>query len=137
MAAIQVNLVAVLVCSFITFILGALWYSPLLFAKKWVELIGKTSEELKQGTNPMMYVMAFILGFMTNFSLAFVINLSKVTIFYDGALVGAMCWFGFAGATSYSSQVITAQRPPTIWSIDSGYNLVSFMISGAMLTLWK
>jgi len=137
MAAIQVNLVAVLVCSFITFALGALWYSPFLFAKKWVELIGKTSEELKQGANPMMYVMAFILGFMTNFSLAFVINLSKVTIFYDGALVGAMCWIGFAGATSYTNQVIFVQRPAALWSIDSGYNLVSFMISGAILTVWK
>ena len=137
MAAIQVNLVAVLVCSFITFILGALWYSPLLFGKKWAELIGKTSEELKQGSNQMTYFMAFVLGFMTNFTLAFVINLSKVAIFYDGALVGAMCWIGFAGATSYSSQVITAQRPPTMWSIDSGYNLVSFLLSGAILTLWK
>jgi hypothetical protein len=137
MAAIQVNLVAVLVCSFITFFLGALWYSPLLFAKKWVELIGKTSEELKQGTNPMMYVMAFILGFMTNFSLAFVINLSKVTIFYDGALVGAMCWIGFAGATSYTNQVIFVQRPASLWSIDSGYYLVSFLISGSILAVWK
>ena len=137
MAVIQVNLVAVLVGSFITFILGALWYSPLLFAKKWVELIGKTDEELKQGANPMMYVMAFILGFMTNFALAFVINLSKVTIFYDGALVGAMCWIGFAGATSYTNQVIFVQRPSALWSIDSGYNLVSFMISGTILTLWK
>ena len=137
MAAIQVNLAGVLVCSFITFILGALWYSPLLFGKKWMELIGKTSEELKQGSNPMTYVMAFVLGFMTNFSLAFVINLSKVTLVYDGALVGAMCWIGFAGATSYTSQVITAQRPPALWSLDSGCNLISFLISGAILTLWK
>lgn len=137
MAAIQVNLVAVLICSFITFFLGALWYSPLLFAKKWVELIGKTNEELKQGASAMNYVMAFVLGFMTNFSLAFVINLSKVTILYDGALVGAMCWIGFAGATSYNNQVIFVQRPATLWSIDSGYNLVSFVISGAILTLWK
>jgi len=137
MAALQVNLLAVLVCSIITFILGALWYSPLLFAKKWVELIGKTDEELKQGANAMTYVMAFVLGFMSNFSLAFVINLSKVAIFYDGALVGAMCWIGFAGATSYTNQVIFVQRPATLWSIDSGYNLVSFMISGAILAIWK
>src|SRR3972149_2803979 len=130
MAAIQVNLMAVLVCSIVTFILGALWYSPLLFAKKWTELLGKTSEELKKGADPMMYVMAFILGFMTCFALAFVINLSKVSTFYDGALVGAMCWIGFAGATSYSNQVIFVQRPVALWSIDSGYNLVSFMISG-------
>jgi hypothetical protein len=137
MAAIQVNLLAVLVCSLITFILGALWYSPLLFAKKWVELIGKTSEELKQGANPSLYIMAFILGFMTCFALAFVINLSKVSTFYDGALVGAMCWIGFAGATSYANQVIFVQRPSALWTIDSGYNLVSFLISGAILALWK
>jgi hypothetical protein len=137
MGAMQVNLIAVLVCSFITFILGALWYSPLMFAKKWVALLGKTSEEVKQGADLMMYLMAFVLGFMTCFALAFVVNLSKVSTFYDGALVGAMCWIGFAGATSYSSQVIFVQRPATLWSIDSGYNLVSFLISGAILAVWK
>lgn len=137
MAATHVNLVAVLVCSIITFVLGALWYSPLLFAKKWLGLIGKTSEELKQGANAMTYVMTFILGFMTNFSLAFVIILSNVTIFYDGALVGATCWIGFAGATSYNNQVVVVQRRAALWSIDAGCNLISFMISGAILTLWK
>ncbi len=137
MAGLNVNLVAVLVCSALVFILGALWYSPLLFAKKWMALLGKTPEELKQGSNPMMYVMAFITGFMSCFVIAFVVNLTKVTNPLDGALVGLMCWTGLTAAPTYNNQVNFVHQSATLWAIDSGYNLASFVIAGVVFVLWK
>jgi len=44
-----VNNLAVLVSGLVIFMLGGLWYSPLLFAKRWVALIGKSEAELKAG----------------------------------------------------------------------------------------
>ena len=137
MAAVHVNYLAILVCGVITFLLGGLWYSPLLFAKKWVALLGKTPEETQQASNPMMYVVAFIAGLITCYALANVVNFAGSSTLVDGALVGLMCWIGFAGATSYNSQVNFVQRPRALWAIDSGYNLVSFIITGAILAVWR
>lgn len=137
MAEIQVNYLAVLVCSVVTFLLGALWYSPLLFAKKWVALLGKTAEELKQASNPMMYVIGFITGVISCFAISCVVSAAGATTVVNGALIGILCWFGFAGATSYNNQVNFVGKPAGLWAIDSGYNLASFIIAGAILAVWK
>jgi hypothetical protein len=137
MASIQVNIIAVLVCAMISFLLGGLWYSPLLFAKKWVSLLGKTPEELMQASNPIMYGIAFLTGTVTCLAMAYVVQYAGASTLSTGAEIGVMCWFGFAGATSYNNQVNFVQKPRALWAIDSGYNLASFVISGAILAVWR
>jgi hypothetical protein len=54
----------------------------------------------------------------------------------DGALIGALCWVGFAGATSFGTALFSA-RSKALWMIDSGYNLVSFVVAGLILAAWR
>ena len=71
-----VNNVAVLVSGVVIFVLGGLWYSPVLFAKRWVALIGKTEEELKAsaGSMPTNYLLVFICGLVTAWVMALVVG---------------------------------------------------------------
>src|SRR6476661_10702362 len=71
-----VNNVHVLVSGVVIFMLGGLWYSPVLFAKRWVALIGKTEEELKAsaGSMPTNYLLVFICGLVTAWVLALVVG---------------------------------------------------------------
>ena len=48
MPAVQINYLAVLVAALATFFLGALWYSPILFAKAWMRAHDYTPEKLHQ-----------------------------------------------------------------------------------------
>jgi uncharacterized membrane protein len=137
MVDLQVNYLAVLVCAVVSFVLGGLWYSPLLFAKKWVALLGKTQEELQKASNPMMYVIGFITGLISCFAISCVVNAAGAATLVNGALIGFLCWLGFAGATSYNNQVNFVGKPRGLWAIDSGYNLASFIIAGAILAVWK
>src|SRR5260370_3344011 len=54
MPTANVNILAVFVAALVTFVLGAFWYSPLLFAKQWMQAQGYTPEKLetmkRQGT---------------------------------------------------------------------------------------
>jgi len=43
-----INYLAVLVATVVNFVLGGLWYSPLLFGKKWMALMNVTEEEIKK-----------------------------------------------------------------------------------------
>ncbi|MCH7763617.1 MAG: DUF1761 domain-containing protein [Candidatus Marinimicrobia bacterium] len=44
----SINYIAVLVSAVIFFIIGGLWYSPMLFAKPWMNAIGFSDEQLKK-----------------------------------------------------------------------------------------
>jgi len=100
-----VNNPAVLASGVVIFILGGIWYSPVLFAKRWVALIGKSEVELEVSAGSM-------------------------------PLDGALCWLRFAGATSYGTALFSGKRK-ALWLIDSGFNLVSFIVAGVILTLWR
>src|SRR2546428_11141128 len=47
MPAANVNVLAVIVAALATFVLGAVWYSPVLFAKQWMQAHGYTPEQLE------------------------------------------------------------------------------------------
>src|SRR5256885_16799024 len=48
MATANVNLLAVLVAAVLTIALGAVWYSPVLFAKQWMHAHGYTPEKVEE-----------------------------------------------------------------------------------------
>jgi hypothetical protein len=133
-----VNYIHVLVSAVAIFILGGLWYSPALFAKPWVRLIGKSEEALKSQPKgmPLMFLQAFVSGFLLSWSLAIVVAHIPAMNAMRGALTGIVCWIGFAGATNYSNTIFSS-RPRALWAIDSGYNLVCFVMAGAILGGWR
>jgi hypothetical protein len=136
----HVNYLAVLVAGVAIFILGGLWYSPMLFSKKWIALQGKTDEQMKAeaaGKNmPFLFIQAFVCGLLVAFVMAIVVRHFPPITPMKGMLVGIACWLGFAGATSYAN-VVFSNKPLALWMIDSGYNLVSFIIAGAILGAWR
>lgn len=132
-----VNNIAVIVSGVAIFVLGGLWYSPLLFAKRWVALIGKTEEELKAsaGATPLNYVWVFLCGVVTSWIMALVVGNFAPAGAVDGAKIGALCWVGFAGATSFGTALFSG-KPKALWLIDSGFNLVAFIVSGIIIAVW-
>src|SRR2546430_4650744 len=62
MPTANVNILAVLVAALATFVLGAVWYSPVLFAKQWMQAHGYTPEQLeamkRRGVAPAYAVSA-------------------------------------------------------------------------------
>jgi hypothetical protein len=133
-----VNNVAVLVSGVVIFLLGGLWYSPVLFAKRWVALIGKTEEELKAsaGNMPTSYLFVFFCGLLTAWIMALVVGNFSTATALDGGLIGALCWLGFAGATSFGTALFSG-KPKALWLIDSGFNLAAFVIAGVILAAWR
>ena len=140
----HVNYLAVLVTGFVIFALGGLWYSPLLFAKPWTRMMGKTEEELiaymaspkAKREMPLMYAMAFVTGLLIAWVMAIVVNHFPPATALRGAEVGAICWLGFAAATSFATALFSMQ-PKALWLINSGYNLISFVLAGVILAAWK
>lgn len=134
----EVNYLAVLVSGIVIFVLGGLWYSKALFAKRWIVLMGKSEEDLKSGSGamPVLLIQALICGLLVAWTMAVILSHFAPVTPLRGALAGALCWLGFAAATSYATAIFSMQ-PKGLWLINTGYNLVSFVIAGAILGAWR
>ena len=138
-----INYLAVLVSAIVIFVVGGLWYSPVLFAKRWIALQGRTEEEMRAqaaaANMPVMYLIAFICAFIQAWVLAMVIgHMSQVAEMgiAHAAIFSALIWLGFAASTSYATALFS-MKPRQLWLIDSTYNLVSFVLAGIILAVWR
>jgi len=135
-----VNYLAVLVTGVVIFMLGGLWYSPLMFTKRWIALQGKTMDQMKMEAStanmPLMYLSAFICALVIAYVMAAIVPRFAPGNWMGGLHVGFFLWLGFAAATSYATYLFSG-RSKQLWLIDSGYNLVSFLIAGALLAVWR
>jgi hypothetical protein len=132
----NVNSLAVLVSGVAIFVLGGLWYSPALFAKQWMALMGKSEADMKARPTPILFLQAFLSGLLSAWGIAVLLNHFINLTPGRGAMVGVLCWLTFAGATSYANAIFS-QKPRALWLIDTGFNLVSFAIAGVILAVWR
>jgi len=141
-----VNYLAVLVAAIVIFLLGGLWYSPALFAKRWIALHGRTEEQMRadaaRGNMPVMYLMAFICALIIAWAIAVVApaflpraRTTEASWIFKGVKVGLFCWFGFVLPTTFATSLFS-MKPRMLWMIDAGYNLVSFILAGAIVFGW-
>src|SRR4030081_771111 len=134
-----VNWLAVFVAAIVMFILGGLWYSPVLFVKKWVALQGKTEEQMRaeaaSANMPLMYISAFVCSLIPAIVMAPILGHMSATIppgALHGAFFGLMAWMGFVAPTTYATAMFSG-KPKQLWLIDATYYLVSFTIAGLIL----
>ena len=143
----QVNYLSVFVAGLVIFLLGGLWYSPILFAKRWIALQGRTEEQMRadaaKANMPVMYFIAFVCGLIIAWGIAVLANafapatpLTGLRWAIRGAKLGIFCWFAFAAPTSFANSIFST-KPKALWAIDSGYNLVSFVLAGIILMTWR
>src|SRR5438045_9231252 len=93
-------------------VVGALWYSPLLFLKSWQQLNGITDEQMKGGTAKGM--TTWIVGAMVmTFVLAHAVYYAKATSVALGAAVGFVNWLGFILVVQLDDWA-AAHRPATL-----------------------
>ena len=125
---------ALLVAALFLWLLGATWYSPLLFAKPWIAIVGR-----KQGEKPEGVITGMIASFVGDLILALVVahivGWSGGRTFGWGAFVGFLCWLGFFAAPLYP-QSIYEGRPFRYFAINGGYWLIGLIVVGGLLAVW-
>ncbi|MGB7546666.1 MAG: DUF1761 domain-containing protein [Terracidiphilus sp.] len=129
------NHLAVLVSALFLWFLGAAWYSPTLFAKPWMALIGLKMGESKRKSLIFGMVTSLLGDLLVSFALAHVVLWSGATTFAWGALIGFICWLGFIAAPNFP-QGIYERRPFKLFAINAGYWLIGLIAVGGLLAVW-
>ncbi|MBP9095785.1 MAG: DUF1761 domain-containing protein [Ignavibacteria bacterium] len=128
------NWIAISASTLLSFILGSLWYSPVLFGKLWQSEAGLSDEKLKNGNMGLIFGGAFILIFISMFNLAMFLG-PKADLSF-GMMAGFLTGFGWV-ATSIGVLYLFERRSLKLFFINAGYHIICFTASGAILGGWK
>ena len=124
------NVWAVLLAAISSFLLGGLWYSPVLFGRIWNLENGSAP---KAGHPARVFSVSFIFSLIAAVSFAAWLGADPNL---EAALkAGALAGFGLVAA-SFGINYQFAQRSFRLWLIDGGYHTVQFLLFGLVLGLW-
>jgi hypothetical protein len=129
----EFNLWAVLVAALASFLLGGLWYSPLLFAKVWQREAGLTDEQLRSANMGMIFGLAFLLCVIASFVFALFLGPRPPLALGLGAGFSAgLCWV----SASFGVNYLFERRSFKLFLINGGYHTLQFTLIGLILALW-
>ena len=134
MENVSINFIAVVAAAFSMFLIGGLWYSPILFGKIWAKENNFSDEFVKGGNKAKIFGGSLFLSILMAFNLAgFVSGYDHWTW---GPLGGFLAGFGWV-ALSIGILYFFERRSFRLFLINAGYFILSFLVMGLILGLWK
>jgi hypothetical protein len=129
----QLHWLAVLTATVLAFVIGGLWYSPLLFGKGWMAENNLTPEIAGKRNQGLIFGASFILLLLAAIVLAMFLGgkATAVTGLAAGLLVG-VGWL----ATSLGVLYLFEARSFRLFAINAGYLIVTFAVMGTILGAW-
>ena len=132
-----INYLAVVIAILINMGLGALWYSPVLFAKPWMAANGFTEESIREaGGATKGYVVSVIVSVVVAFAIASFAEAADSDTAIEGLILGLAAGLAFVATTAGVSYLFES-RPLKLYLINAGYPVVSFALMGLLIGAWQ
>jgi hypothetical protein len=135
---VDVNLLAVFVAAIVGMIIGFLWYSPFLFGKMWMKLMGFTMEkmsDMKKKGMTKVYVLNFIFTVVMAYVLAHFLLLMLVADVGGAIELSFWLWIGFI-VPLLVGNVLWENKSWKLFALNAGYWLASMIGMAIVLVLW-
>ena len=130
----QMNLVAVFVAAALSFVIGGVWYSPVLFGRVWLRETGLTDDALRKRSMAVVFGSSFLLSLVIALNLA--AFLAGPPNLAWGIAAGALAGVGWV-ATSMGITYLFEKRSMKLFLVNAGYHAVTFMLMGGVIGVWK
>lgn len=125
----NLNWLAVVIAAFSAFVLGSLWYSNILFGKRWMKENKLTNEDIAKGNMLKTFGLAFVLAFIASFFLAMFVGVDAGVF---GGVAGFMAGLGWV-FTFVGMHFLFEQRSFAHFIINAMYSIVSLTIMGLII----
>ncbi len=134
----HVHYLAVLVAAIAAFVLGWLWYSPLLFFKPWMRLRGMDPVAAMAGAKMPVgkLVVEFARCLVLAYVIAWLVALLHVGSMIDAVHFGLVLWLGFP-VILLTGSVLWENIPWKVAAIHAGDWLVKMLVVSSIVSLWR
>jgi len=133
MQELHFNVFAIVTAALVTFAVGGLWYSPILFAKAWMRECGLSEEQARSAPLGRVFGLSALAALVMSANLAAFLG-DKATLSF-GLFAGAATGIGWV-AMSLGVTYLFEQRSLKLWLIDSGYQATAYTLMGGILGAW-
>ena len=133
---VDINWLAVLAATVGSVVVGALWFSNVMFAKPWMAGIGRTREEIEADFSPALYVIAVVSGAVSAIGLSIVADWGGADTLVEGLVVGALMAL-FFWVAPYVVNASFERRSTSLQMINAGHDLATFSVMGAVIGAWQ
>jgi hypothetical protein len=121
---------SIIISSVSAFILGWIWYSPILFSKRWMKENDFTEESVKGANMLKIFGISFLFMFFASFNLAMFIGKDAGISF--GGMAGFLTGVGWV-FTMMGVSYMFERKSFTLLLINGGYSTVSLTIMGLII----
>lgn len=132
----EINWLAVMAATLAYFFLGAIWYSKILFAKKWIALakVDVTNPDAYKGMMDIM-ISSALLMLITCVGLAILRSYLDLSGWMSGLKLGLLTGVCFA-STAISISYLYEKRPMGLHCINNGYTVLGNVIAAIIICCW-
>ena len=130
----NLNLWAILTAAVSAFLVGGLWYSPILFGAIWKKANRFSADEPPAATGKV-FAVSFVLSLVMAFNLAMFLNDAKTTVTW-GAAAGFLAGIGCV-AMSIGVISLFERGLWTYLMVNGGYLTAALVLMGAILGAWR
>lgn len=129
----HINWLAVLVATLSSFLIGAVWYSPLMFARPWQRALGLSDEDLRSGNVGKLFLTAFVAMFVAAIGFSIALGDQNGWRFglHWGLIIGLL-----VVAPALAVHNAFERRPFHYWLINAGYSALTFVVYGLIIGAW-
>jgi len=129
----EINYLAVIAAAVASFVLGGIWYSPLLFARAWQRESGVTEDQLKTANMGVIFGTTFVLCLVASFVFGMFLGPRPSMPLGLGAGASAgLCWV----ASSFGINYLFERKSLKLFLINGGYHTLQFTLIGLIFALW-
>ena len=131
----KINYFAVLAAALSTFVLGGLWYSPLLFGKAWMRSNSFSESDVATFSKARMFGLSFLFALVMSLNLSMFLAAPGTNVTW-GIAAGALTGVGWV-AMAIAVIGVFENKSWGYIAINGGYMIVAFVVMGAILGAWR
>ncbi len=131
----KMNLAAIAVAALVCFIMGALWYSPLLFGNTYLTLRGLDAGASAASPAPAALVAEFVRCVIVAYTFAYFLLRVRIDSTRRAVALAVRVWIGFQAFMLLGS-VLHESYPLGLFAIHAGDALAKAVLNCLILTWW-
>ncbi len=131
----KINHLAVWICAALQFGISGIWYSPLLFQDRWLQLMNKTAEYF-QPTSPIPFVLAITGAILACYAIAWLFKVLQVNSAVNGLRLAVIIYvvFLFFPHLVYTGFSMIGYK---LAVLTTGDVLIAYAATGLVLGGWR
>jgi sterol desaturase/sphingolipid hydroxylase (fatty acid hydroxylase superfamily) len=134
----ELNWLAVVVGALVYFGLGALWYSPVLFARAWQRSIGWDETRTPPQASATTYVVPFVAYLVMATAVGLIAAATGTDELGEGIVLGLVLGIGLSLAHTFVDASFDPNKPePWTWfAINGTYHALGLVIVSVIVAIW-